>query len=615
MIWNCCSGRPGRCKPFTGLARLACRAFTRTTRVLLAGVGLSLLAGSVLAQPSPQENSRPALELATPSQPVALRNSGEYWIDPSGLLTPEQIAGNAGIAWQRLRGEAVYPLTSGNSMWIRFRVRPMPSAARWYLEVPDAAINRASLYTPDGQGKWHAQRAGDMVAVSQWPVPHRFPLLPLAGSAQGLTEYLLRLDNDDAVSAPLQFISESRLNDSEQRVALLLGMFFGLIGLAALVSALSAALLHDTAYGFYALCVTLIGLTLAGATGIAGLHLWPDWPWWNDLSTTVLPTLTAAAALLCISAAVSLPQRSRWLHGLMAGQAVLGGVVAAALALLPAASRMSLFLPTLWLLAFSGMLVLAGAWRRGDRFALWLMFAYLPILAAALWRLARAAGLVAPSFFTDYGMLLGVTLHLPIVMVVLMLRSEHRRETARRIQGLDRIDPATGLINAHVFTERLNRMIARSARMRQQSAVLLIDLMNVGQILHDFGPGAADKLPLCVAERLLSIARDIDSAARLSELRFGMLVEGPFSAEDAAALGPRVVARCLTPYAGMHQQCVARVHVAYALVPYQGSDAQELLTQLAQRLTDAPANGKRAVFTLAGRSGASSRRSALQPVA
>jgi len=191
-----------------------------------------------------------------------------------------------------------------------------------------------------------------------------------------------------------------------------------------------------------------------------------------------------------------------------------------------------------------------------------------------------------------------VALHLPIVMLVLMLRSQHRRENIRRIQGLDRVDPATGLINGHVFAERLIRMIARSQRLRHQSAVMIIDLVNSEQVQRDFGRKAADELPLHVAERLLSTAREIDSAARLSERRFGMLVEGPFNAEDAGTLGPRIVARCLMPYKGLHVDCVAQVHVAYALVPHQGSNAQGLLTQLEERLASAPAEGKRAVFML-----------------
>ena len=212
--------------------------------------------------------------------------------------------------------------------------------------------------------------------------------------------------------------------------------------------------------------------------------------------------------------------------------------------------------------------------------------------------LARNAGLVAVSFLTQHGTQIGVAMELPIIMVILMLRSQHRRENTRRIQGLDRVDPSTGLINGHVFAERLMRMIARSERLKHQSAVLLIDIMNTDQIQRDFGRKAAEELPLRVAERLLSTAREIDGAARLSERRFGMLVEGPFSAEDAATLGPRIVARCLMPYKGVHVDCVAQVRIAYALVPHQGQDVQQLLSSLEDRLTSAAPEDKKAVYML-----------------
>ncbi len=597
MIFEHFSEQLRHYKPYSALAGLAHRTFAPAVRSLLWGVP-SLLLGCLLALGSPQAHARSVLDLDTRTQPVALADWGDYWIDSSGKFSARQVADTAAIPWKPTRADAIYPVTTGYSMWVRINVPPAPDAERWYLELPSPAIDRASLYTLDSAGQWNEQRAGDLIAVSQWPVPHRHPLLPIALSAEAPTKYLLRLENGQAFSAPLQFISEGRLSHSEQRVSLILGIFFGLTGLAAAVSALSAVSLRDTAYGFYALCVTLMGLTQASVTGIAGLHLWPDWPWWNDMSTAVLPLLTAAATLLFISAAVALPERSPRLHRLTAGQAGLGILAAAAMALVPAASRMDMFVPIVLLLEFSGLLVMGWAWRRGDRFAPWLMLAYLPVLASAGWMLVNSARLVPAGFLTQHGMQLGVASHLPIVMVVLMLRSQHRRENIRRIHGLDRVDPATGLINGHVFAERLLRMIARSERLQHQSAVLLIDLVNTEQVQRDFGRKAADELPLRVAERLLSTAREIDSAARLSERRFGMLVEGPFSAEAAATLGPRIVARCLMPYKGMPMDCVAQVHVAYALVPGQGADAQGLLAQLEQRLAAAPAEGKRAVFML-----------------
>ena len=239
------------------------------------------------------------------------------------------------------------------------------------------------------------------------------------------------------------------------------------------------------------------------------------------------------------------------------------------------------------------------AWRHGDRFGGWLLLAAAPFAVTWAMAIARYLQWIPLSFATEHGGLASMVFQLPALLAVLMLRSQQRRENRRRILGLDRIDPATGLINEHVFGERLMRMTARSERLKHQSAVMLIDITNIEQTQRDFGRKVADELPLRVASRLLSTAREIDSAARLSQQRFGMLVEGPFSDDDAATLGPRIVARCLMPFKGLHNECVAQVRVAYALVPHLGNGAQSLLSRLESRLAAAAScDDKRAVFKL-----------------
>ena len=561
--------------------------------------GLWMLLGSTfLVVASASAWSRTVLDLDTQQQPVALKDWGDYWVDNTGHNTVEQMAAATGIGWQPTRAEGNYSLTAGAGLWVRFTIPPAPDAERWYLEIPYPSIDRVTLYTRDAAGQWTGQKAGDTIAVSRWPVPHRHPLMPIALSAEVPTNYLLKLENGHRLTAPLQFVSESYLNHAEQRVSLILGIFFGLAGLAAVISVISAVSLRDPAYGWYSVSVTLMALTQSTLTGIGGLHLWPSWPWWNDLSTSMLPTLELAATLMFVSAAVSLPERSLHLHRALRGVALFGLIVTVGLALIPIENRMELFVSYVFLPQIMAIYALAWAWRRGDRFAPWLLVGLLPVTVAAGFIVARNLGLLPISFMTQNGMQIGVAIELPIIMVILMLRSQQRRENTRRITGLDRVDPATGLINGHVFAERLIRMIARSERLKHLSAVMLIDIVNTEQTQRDFGRKIADELPLRVAERLLSTAREIDSAARLSERRFGMLVEGPFSAEDAATLGPRIVARCLMPYKGLHVDCVAQVRVAYALVPYQASNAQGLLTQLEERLAAVAADDRKAVFML-----------------
>jgi GGDEF domain-containing protein len=531
-------------------------------------------------------------------QPVALQDWGDAWTDATGEAVVDKVATDRTISWAPTRQGEIYPLTTGKALWIRFTVPPAPDAERWYLEIPYPSVNRVTLYTPDSTGQWVGQSAGDTLPVAEWPVPHRHPLLPVVVSAEEPRKYLLRVENQHSYSAPLSFVSESYLNRHEQRTSLILGIFFGLAGLAVMLGVLSAVSLRDSAYAYYALSVALMALSQAAMTGIGGLHLWPNLPWWNDLSSMVLLVLAVGSLVWFFSAVVSLPERSRRLHRLLAGLALLAIAIAVAIVLTPPSYRFRLLVPYFVVAASVTSVAILWAARRGDRYALWLLAGSVPVLIGGAFPAARMLGLFPISFWSMHGMQLGIAIELPVLLVILMLRSQQRREHNRRIQGLDRIDPATGLINGQVFSERLARMIARSQRLKYQGAVLLIDIVNIEQIRRDFGARSAAELPLHVAGRLLAAAREIDSVARLSESRFGMLVEGPLTAEEAASAGPRVVARCLMPFKNKPIEWVAQVRVAHSLVPTERANPVRLVERLEALLAAVPADSKRAVFGL-----------------
>jgi GGDEF domain-containing protein len=541
--------------------------------------------------------ARTVLDLDVARQPVALQDWGDAWIDDRAQVTVEAVGTDPGIAWRPTRDDAIYPLATGKVLWIRFTIPPAPDAERWYLEIPYPSVDRVSLFTLDTSGRWQVQQAGDHVPVSQWPVPHRYPLFPLLVSAEDPRHYLLRVENSHSFSAPLDFVSEGALLGREQRTSLILGIYFGLAGLAALLGALSAISLRDRAYALYALSVTLMALSQAALTGIAGLHLWPDLPWWNDQAPLVLPVFTLAALLRFFSELVSVGERSPSLQRWLMFLALLSLPVATAIMLFEPSHRVQLMVP--YIVAMAAVLVGTLLWaaRRGDRFAMWALIGSLPVMAGSVFPLARAAGVMSANFWTLYGMQVGIAVELPTLLLILIMHSQQRREHQRRVHGLDRIDPATGLLSAPVFFERLVRLIARSQRLHYPSAVLLVEIVNMDQLRRDFGARSVEDLPLRVAGRLLATAREIDHVARLSPLRFGMLVEGPLTPEEASAIGPRVVARCLMPFTDKPVEWVAQVRVAQTAVPIDNSDAKDVLSGLESLLASVAPENRRAVFT------------------
>ena len=552
-----------------------------------------------MALTSPVAQARSVLNLDAAKQPIALGDWGEYWIDSGSQRGPDQVDASTALTWIPTPERGIYPLKPGQTLWIRFTIPPAPDAERWVLEIPYPALDRASLYTKGRSGQFTEQRSGDLTAVNRWLTPHRHPLLVVAFNAEEPTHYLLRLENAQGFSAPLRFVNARYVLRNEQMVSLFLGVYFGIATLGCAIGLIGLLWLRDRAYLYYGASSALVGLTLAALTGVAALHLWPNSPNWADRSLTVLGTLALVSFTLLNATVVSLAERSKRLNLLVWAIALTGLVLAVLLGITDSALRLKLIVPYLLLVITVVLSINLWAWRHGDRFGGWLLLSAAPFAITWAISIARYLQWIPLSFATEQGGLASMVFQLPALLTVLILRSQQRRENKRRILGLDRIDPATGLITEQVFNERLLRMSARSERLKHSSAVVLIDIINTEQTQRDFGRKAADELPIRVASRLLSTVRDIDSAARISERRFGMLVEGPISPDEAATLGPRIIARCLMPFKGLHTECVARVRVAYALVPLQSPGSQSLMSRLDERLTTAwRADDKRCIFTL-----------------
>lgn len=544
-------------------------------------------------------HARVTLNLDGNNQPVMLQDAGDAWLDESGRRSVQEVAADSSIRWHPTAPENIYKLAGGKAVWIRFTVPPTPSTERWYLEVVYPGIDRVELFSQDSQGNWHSQVAGDSVPVASWPVPHRQPILPLRVSPQEPRVHYLRIQNGTIFGAPLEFISERHLSLTQQSVALGLGVYLGLVVLAVILAGVGGVSLQDKGYWLFALSAVMMWLCQASLTGLAGLHMWPNLVWWNNMAPQVTPLFVIASLQVFFAEAVSLPQRSRITYRVL---------VAGAFASIPLAIYMMItpdVMERLRIIVFyvsgasiAGLGVVMWAWVRGDRYAPWLLLGCLPVAVGAGFPLARAAGLIPVSFMTTYGMQIVIAIELPVLLIVLAMRSQHRREHVRRIQGLDRIDPATGLINAAVFHERLVRLIARSQRLKFRSAMLLVDIGNIDHIKRQFDPDSARELTLRVAGRLLSVAREIDTVARLSEHRFGILLEGPLHADEVAEAGPRIVARCLMPFKGRPLEWSAHVRVAQALIPMDGTDPSQLIGRLEMLLASAPADSRRAVFML-----------------
>jgi diguanylate cyclase (GGDEF)-like protein len=142
--------------------------------------------------------------------------------------------------------------------------------------------------------------------------------------------------------------------------------------------------------------------------------------------------------------------------------------------------------------------------------------------------------------------MLQLSLEFSLLRVCECFETERRRtdeELTRREEELAFLathDPLTGLPNRTLILDRVEQMLARSARNQTPVAALFIDLDSFKGINDTLGHGVGDELLRAVAARLEGVVRHVDALGRLGGDEFVVIAE-----ELSLAAGPELVAERL----------------------------------------------------------------------
>ena len=140
------------------------------------------------------------------------------------------------------------------------------------------------------------------------------------------------------------------------------------------------------------------------------------------------------------------------------------------------------------------------------------------------------------------------------------------------------IDPLTGVGNRLLFEDRLRHAVSRIARAeerisgrdQEKLAVLFIDLDGFKPVNDSFGHAAGDSVLKEAALRLLSVARDSDTVARVGGDEFVLLMEDVVSLADCVTLARRLVEAVGRPFEIAHRQVQISGSVGIVVYPDHG---------------------------------------------
>ena len=104
------------------------------------------------------------------------------------------------------------------------------------------------------------------------------------------------------------------------------------------------------------------------------------------------------------------------------------------------------------------------------------------------------------------------------------------------------VDSLTGLPNHVLFEDRVAQAAAAARRSRERFAVVMLDIDHFKKINDSLGHSTGNEMLRCIADRLNSATRDIDTVARLGSDHFILLLPGVGNSDAAGVIAEKLEA-------------------------------------------------------------------------
>ncbi|WP_325543908.1 sensor domain-containing diguanylate cyclase [Ramlibacter sp.] len=542
----------------------------------------------------------PGVIRLSPDQPVVpLEARSRWWIDESARATVDDVeAAGEHLPWATQARGRQFKL-DGKALWEAFDAQTdMPG--RWFVEVSSSGVDRVQMFYRDAAQRWVVQEAGDTRPVSAWPLPGRVPTFDMSPQTGKPVRYWLRVEHARVdFASPISIYHQGELFAAREREQFMLGAYFGLSVLIALVSAGNAIAYRDRTFATYAVYVAALALGQAAYLGVGAQHLWDRALKWNEISTFLLPGLSASAALWFVRTVTEPARFSRALD-LAVWSLILALLSAVALdtwLTSRATFGLQMALTALAIVAVIGLILYV--WVQGDDPHIRLIaLGFVPVLAMAVFPVLRGLNLIPVSLLTRYGVTIGAMIEMPILFYALMLRANRRREAEVRASALSRNDALTGLAHTRTLLQRLEAALTRARSLRHPCALMAVRIANFDAIVAEFGRDAIEKVLVVAASHLRRAIGDIDLAARVGNHDFALLLEGPTSTSTALSKAQHVIASGLRQADALPPGLTIKFHVAVALLPDQDYDAAASLKWVLGGVTHMPNDARKLIRPL-----------------
>jgi|GEM_PF-995504 len=484
--------------------------------------------------------------------------------DPEGRLRIDDvIAPGRSDAFKLFSGTSFNFGNTQKTIWLRLTIPNEAKNNLRYLEVDNPYIDLARFYIPTKNKQFAIQQAGDSIPFNERPYLFRTFIFDLDNTTETNEEkpYYLQIKSGGNLFFILTLLSKDGFVNYVTNSQVLIGFYFGIVIIMAFYNLLMFINIREKAYLYYVIYIVSFSLFISSLNGVAYQYLWPNSPYWAQISTVSFTGLVIFTAFMFTREFLltwkSTPKLDKLILFLM-GLAFTEILVALAREI-PLAAKMSVMIgiclpPVIWM---TGVIV----WKSGYRPARFLVLAWTIFLISVLISGFMHAGFLPANTFTSYAMQIGSAIEIILLALALadrmsLLRQDEQKmekiflaqlknnnqtlenmvikrtaelnksvnfakekaellETANvELKELATRDGLTGLLNHLAFIEQFNHIIGDARRYEHYISVLLIDIDNFKRINDTHGHLVGNEVLCSVSNIINEEVRESDIAAR-----------------------------------------------------------------------------------------------------
>jgi diguanylate cyclase (GGDEF)-like protein/PAS domain S-box-containing protein len=178
------------------------------------------------------------------------------------------------------------------------------------------------------------------------------------------------------------------------------------------------------------------------------------------------------------------------------------------------------------------------------------------------------------------------------VYVALFTDITLKKQADEMIWRQTNFDQLTGLINRHMFRERLSQALRKAHRSQQPMALMFLDLDHFKEVNDSFGHEVGDKLLQETARRLQGCIRESDTVARLGGDEFTIILEELDNLDDVERVAQCILHSLAEPFSLADESIYVSASIGLTFYPNDASDIDTLIKNADQAMYAAKNQGR-----------------------